>query len=260
MLSPHEPPQIDPRFWALVVDGALPHPLILSRDDLRLLPLTIRDVPLVGRDISDEVPRFMVRRWHGAAVFDVLSLALQSDVITHARVESARDEPIVIALSLLRNALIAYDHPEAPLSAADGAPARLIIPGQYAEWMVRWVKRIVLLTAGDLAREPQSHPRIETETLRPTARLLEVQRLNDGRIYLRGDGIAPPDKALAVTVSVDDAGWLATITIGWTWSVVWTPPHAGTFRVCVRALDHRSDAPPREHVTHLHVEDWRIVR
>ena len=59
------------------------------------------------------------------------------------------DDTLTLEQALSRDAMLAYDMDGKPLSAAHGAPARVVMPQMYGYKNVKWVTRIEVQTTYD---------------------------------------------------------------------------------------------------------------
>jgi sulfite oxidase len=154
------------------VTGLVEQDLELSLDDLRALPereLTVtlqcagnRRADLMAvRDIPGESPwgpgATGTARWRGAALADVLRMAVVSDGALHVGFEGADlssevHEPyggsIPIRDAFAHDALIAWEMNGETLPAVHGGPLRAIVPGYIGARSVKW------LTTVELRAEP----------------------------------------------------------------------------------------------------------
>ncbi len=165
--------QIDPDGWRLSVDGLVRRPLSLSLEDLRggfaehELPATLqcagnrREGFLPIRDIPGEAPwgsgATSTARWAGARLADVLAAAGPRVGAAHAAF-SAPDvsqiahpvqpygSSIPLAKALGLEVLLAWSMNGAPLTAAHGAPLRVVVPGFIGARSVKWLQAV---TVGD---------------------------------------------------------------------------------------------------------------
>ncbi|MHB8659406.1 MAG: molybdopterin-dependent oxidoreductase [Solirubrobacteraceae bacterium] len=136
-----------PRFseatWKLQIDGLVERPLSLSYAQLRALPRAdqVSDFHCVtGWSVAGV-------RWGGVRFADLLAHARPLPSARALRFVSA-ERPYVDSLTLEQvrapNAMLAYLMDGRPLTAAHGAPARVVIPRMYGYKGVKWVERITV--------------------------------------------------------------------------------------------------------------------
>jgi DMSO/TMAO reductase YedYZ molybdopterin-dependent catalytic subunit len=134
-------PSIDPATYRLKVEGLVERPLSLSLADLRALPRArqVSDFHCVTGWSVDDV------RWAGVRFDDVLAEAGAKRSARWLRFIS-EEVPYTDSLSLqqalLPDAMLAFGMDGAPLTAAHGAPVRVVMPQMYGYKSVKWVNRI----------------------------------------------------------------------------------------------------------------------
>ena len=164
----------------LEIGGAVGHPLTVTLDDLRAMPVHERAVTLEcagnGRLEMRPLPSgepwgdyaVSTARWTGALLSDVLAEVRPEANGVEVRFEGAdhgayhltpvladidrsdltfvRALPLAVAVDPASEILIAYEMNGEPLGQDHGAPFRLIVPHWYAVASVKWLKRIDVLT------------------------------------------------------------------------------------------------------------------
>ncbi len=165
----------------LQITGAVDHPVTLTLEDLRALPVHEHAVTLEcagnGRLEMRPLPTgepwgdyaVSTARWKGALLHDVLALAGPTAEGTDVKFEGAdhgayhlkpvlpetslvelrfeRALPLSLAADPTAQILIAYEMNDKPLGPDHGAPFRVIVPHWYAVASVKWLSRIEVLTA-----------------------------------------------------------------------------------------------------------------
>lgn len=139
-------PRYDPATWRLSIGGLVERPQELGMRQLRALP--------VAEQTSDFhcVTGWSVLgvRWRGVRFDDLLR---EAGVLPEARALRfvSTEEPYddVLTLDQLRvpDAMLAFDLDDKPLSRAQGAPARVVMPRMYGYKGVKWLRRIELVDA-----------------------------------------------------------------------------------------------------------------
>lgn len=219
--------------------------------------------------------------WTGASLRDVLSLAgvEPQDDWTHI-VVSAPDRGVTqpenvdasFAKGLPRekalhpDTLVAWQLDDAPIPDEHGGPLRLVVPGWYGIWWVKWVQDITL--SHEPFRGFWQHQRYTYQD--QDGNVLEVVERHRARALITapGDGAVVDDDTVlsglawggeggihAVQISFDDGQtWLDTELDAGAGSWAWTPWRAlipaglprGLNRAAVRAIDRTGFVQPWE--------------
>lgn len=134
------PHAADPHTWSLRLDGWVTAPRSFRLAELRRMPQSELSGPLRCSAGAWTVPQ---NTWIGVAVADLLALV---SPLPQARLAVARGQEYtaVVRLSELRASLVALVRNGRPLDAAQGAPARLVLPSGDGARSVKWLDRITL--------------------------------------------------------------------------------------------------------------------
>ena len=163
----YDVPMVSLEDWRLRVDGVVEHPLALTLDDLRRLPMVEEVVTLEcagnGRSFFDpKVPGAQwqrgavgTARYKGVRLADVLQRAGISPAGRHVLLDGADQPPVPTAPDFVRSipiekamapgTLLAYEMNGEPLPAVHGFPLRAIVPGWIGSANVKWLVRVAVL-------------------------------------------------------------------------------------------------------------------
>lgn len=141
-------PRIDPAAYRLTVGGAVERPATYTLADLRALPQAeqVSDFHCVTGWSVDAV------HWRGVRFADLLAEARprqDAGTLRFVSDEVPYDDTLTLEQAHSRDAMLAYDMDGKPLSAAHGAPARVVMPQMYGYKNVKWVTRIEVQTTYD---------------------------------------------------------------------------------------------------------------
>jgi DMSO/TMAO reductase YedYZ molybdopterin-dependent catalytic subunit len=152
----------DAKSWALLVDGEVETPLLLTLADLKRLPRAEATCVLQcagnGRSLfRPAIPGVQWRygavgnaRWTGVRVKDILEKAGLKATARHLH-SFGNDKPpekvppfhrSLEIEKVLQDGIIAWEMNGVPLPALHGAPARLVVPGWAGEHWMKWLTRI----------------------------------------------------------------------------------------------------------------------
>ena len=134
-------PRIDPASYRLTIAGAVERPVTYTLADLRRLPAAeqVSDFHCVTGWRVDDV------HWRGVRFADLLAEARprqDAGTLRFVSDEVPYDDTLTLEQAFSRDAMLAYDMDGKPLSAAHGAPARVVMPQMYGYKNVKWVTRI----------------------------------------------------------------------------------------------------------------------
>ena len=138
-------PSIDPEAYRLEITGAVDRPARYTLAELRTLPQAeqVSDFHCVTGWSVDEV------HWRGVRFHDLLAEAgLRPDAkaLRFVSDEVPYDDSLSLDQALSPDAMLALDMDGAPLAAAHGFPARVVMPRMYGYKNVKWVTRIEVET------------------------------------------------------------------------------------------------------------------
>jgi DMSO/TMAO reductase YedYZ molybdopterin-dependent catalytic subunit len=254
-------PQVDVATWRLQVTGMVDHPITFTYDELLAMPLYEQYVTIGC--VSNQVGGHLVGNalWTGVRLKDVLETAGVQPGATQIVGRSVDDFtagfPTSWAMDPDREPMIAVGMDRAPLPAAHGFPARLIVPGLYGYVSAtKWLSSIELTTreAVDGYWVPLGWAK---DAPMLTQSRIDVpaggQALQPGPVDVAGVAWAPDRGVSRVEVRVDDGAWQAArmsrplSNATWVqWVIPWTAT-AGQHAIEVRATDGVGEVQTEEH-------------
>jgi DMSO/TMAO reductase YedYZ molybdopterin-dependent catalytic subunit len=150
MLPEHPAPEIDQQAHRLRVDGAVEAPAAYSSADLA----GVEQTDLVRDFECEEGWEVDGLHWRGVRLGALIDLARPAAGAAWAKL-SADDFSITLPLAEARDALVALQLEDAPLSVSHGGPMRLLVRGGECFTSIKWLGRVEVTTedAGGTARE-----------------------------------------------------------------------------------------------------------
>lgn len=238
-------PKINAAYWALVINGFHSAPLSFSYDDLQQFPMSIQPCTLVCA--AKPTQRISHAQWEGIRLKALLSQSEINPAARYANLFAANGYSTSLPITALENALIAFKLNGEPLSAAQGFPARLIVPGHYAHKMPLWLRRISLSETPVNGYWERQGYALAGE-VEPTTSIFTPQPSTKG-LQLHGAAYAGKQAITQVAISINQGDWRPihlqnSQPFTWSrWKTTWQPPlHAAyTLRVWAEdALGRRS--------------------
>ena len=243
-------PIVDGPSWRLHVGGMVDQPRTFSLDELRALPATSEYVTLecISNDVGGEL--MSTGAFTGVSLASLVAVAAPQSRATWVGFKSRDGYTESLPLSTIQASpeiLVAYDLDGAPLPAAHGFPARILIPGHYGMKGPKWLDEIELgtqETRGYWEQQGWDHNAVVRTTSRiDSPRDGDIVHL--GAIDLAGVAFAGTRGITKVEVSTDGGStWSAASldaplsNLTWTlWHASWTPSREGAYRLVVRATD-----------------------
>ncbi|MBL8136372.1 MAG: sulfite oxidase [Acidobacteria bacterium] len=279
--------------WSLAIDGEVASPAALSVADLRRLPqasvtVTLEcagngraffDPPVAG--IQWKKGAVGTAKWTGVRVADVLKQAGIKPGATHLWVAGA-DRPlgtqppfvrqVPIAKALHADTIIAWAMNDQPISAAHGAPLRLVVPGWEGAYAIKWLNKITVATKEHDGFWVATGYRYPTKRVAPGAAVdakdmapltglvvkslittpLDGATVAPGRITVGGFAWAGELDVVGVDVSIDNgATWrparLTGPLVNYAWrrfEIAVDLPKQETLTILSRASDTRGNVQP----------------
>ena len=255
-------PDIDPAEWRLSVGGLVDHPLTLTYEDLKSLPMVERYQTL--ECISNQIGAHLMSNalWTGVPVAVILDRAgVRSDAIEVAFGSAGGySDSMSVAKAMDQTTLIAFGMNDFVLPRAHGFPARVLGVGTYGMKNPKWLTNIEVVDRpyqGFWEQRGWSKPALVKTTSRidtPEA----GETLSGDVVPIAGVAFSGDEGISRVEVSTDgrrtwSPALLKTALSAYTWRLWlyrWTPPGPGQYSIFVRAYDGtgavqtRVEAPP----------------
>ncbi|MDX2159783.1 MAG: molybdopterin-dependent oxidoreductase [bacterium] len=243
-------PTLHTRHWALVIQGAVRHPLILDYQDVTAYPADDISAAIIcahqpAAHMPDS-PLVYDAHFHGVALARILADVHIAPAVTGAALHAADGYTATLTLDQLRSAYLVLAMNGAPLPPEHGFPARIVIPGLYGFKMPKWIERIYLSAAPQPGTwESRGWNQDQIQPLVTLQTPLRDSVLNVGEpaaLYGFGYGLnAAPhvmidEIAIPVRNRVSDAGALMY------WEAAWRPTIPGDYRLRVQAAGQPSAA------------------
>ena len=255
-------PDIDPAGWRLSVGGLVDHPLTLTYEDLKSLPVVERYQTL--ECISNTLGGHYMSNaaWIGVPVAEILDRAGIGSGAVEVAFGSAGgySDSMSVAKALDETTLIAFGMNGFVLPRAHGFPARVLGVGTYGMKNPKWLTSVEVLDRpyrGFWEQRGWSKPALVKTTSRIDTPE-EGARLSADVVPIGGVAFAGDEGISRVEVSTDgrrtwNQALLKTALSPYTWRLWlyrWVPPGPGQYSIFVRAYDGtgsvqtRVEAPP----------------
>jgi DMSO/TMAO reductase YedYZ molybdopterin-dependent catalytic subunit len=203
------PPLVDPASWRLRVEGDVARPLELSLSELGELGVEEFDAVLVCIHNRLGWGRLGNQRWQGVPLPRVLAAAGAGPgaqwLVTRA--VDGFEASVPLGLGADYPAYVVLGMGGGPLTAAHGAPARVMVPGLYGQYTgAKWLESVrVQSEPGTDYWPPRGWPRSSAFVL-PLSRIDAPSArtgLPAGRTPVTGVAWAPPHGVASVHLAVD---------------------------------------------------------
>ena len=287
--SHSEPPLIDPDSWRLVVKGISVLELSLPELQQMAAVSTVVTMECAGNGRSGMRPQPGGTPWNlgavstsevtgvplatvlaaagvGQAAVEVLFTGADTGEVAPGRAEAYR-RSLPIASALDSKVLIAWEMGGEPLTAAHGAPARLVVPGWYGMASVKWLTEIETINqpfSGYYQDEEYVYDREDgladgTPVTTARVRSLITSPLDEdtvaGPMEVVGAAWSGDGSIKSVEVSVDGGGAWQTAELtsppspdaATLWKLLWKPG-VGRHELVARATDSAGNVQPLEPV------------
>jgi len=137
-------PVFHPARYRLTLDGLVAHPHTFTMDDILRLP-AVREERFYQCVTGWTVPH---ATWTGVRLSHLLDLAAPqagAGAVKFSSFDGVYTESLTLEQARKSDVLLAYKLMDKPLSRAQGAPLRLVVPGMYGYKFAKWVNRIELI-------------------------------------------------------------------------------------------------------------------
>ena len=284
-VSHYGTPKVDVAGWHLEIAGLLRRPKIFSLSEIksRRRKSVIATLECSGNSSG---PGFLGAignlRWTGTPLGPLLKecglSARGIEVVffgADEKVEKIREQEFLqnFARSLSAedalsdDVLLAYEMNGEPLSAAHGAPLRLIVPGWFGIAWVKWLNRIEVMDRRYMSKymareyvtirgEEKDGRTIWRETsvgpIDVKSIVARVARRSDGNLRVSGAAWTDGTPLKKVELKIDDGRWVTAqldhrrqTKYAWTfWSCDWPNPASGDHTLVSRATDAEGRVQP----------------
>ena len=279
-------PQIAAPDWRLTLDGLVARPLTLAFADLHRYPIVRVEAVHQCAGIPNE-PRQATRRvsnvvWAGVRLADVLRDAAPNDdasfvwssgadwgTFEGVAVETYQKD-LPLARAQADDVLLAFAMNGAPLTAENGFPVRLVVPGYFATNSVKWLTRMTLAAKraegpfvtrwyNDPALDASGQPTGETRPvweLHPEAVIVapgaDSQIKAGERTTIWGWAFGDGEIATVEVRAGMEAPWRVALCEArrqrsWQrFSIDWTPGRTGPVEIAVRATGYDGETQPEQ--------------
>ncbi len=184
-----------PKHASFACFGSVRTPRVWTLDELRELPHESRRVTLVCDAVPLDPRRWHTHEWSGVPLTALLHEAGIMPEAQSLQIAGYDGSLNAFSLAELDGALLALSADGQPLTAEQGYPARLILPGQSACAMPRYVQRIAVSTDRVPALAPVQPRAVITRAVRESG--------FDG-VRLAGWAFGGPQPLESVAVRLDD--------------------------------------------------------
>ncbi len=271
-------PTIDPATWRMTIDGHVERPAILTYEQLRALPA--RTVTAVlecagnsRNSVSPPLPRSPLNNgyvgnaaWRGVPLQTVVFEGADrgKPAFAPAAVPFAKSVPLDKALH--PETLLVYEMNGVPLPREHGGPVRVLVPGWYGTYDVKWLARVEVLDRafdgvfmtkvwrvrhrrdGAIRDEPVSQVAVKSLIAQPAP----GEKLPGGAQKIMGAAWSGGNDIASVHVSTDGGkSWSfarllePSATYAWRlWDFSWTANTPGSYTLMARATDTSGQAQP----------------
>ena len=247
-------PTVDVGSWLLSVGGMVSTPATYGYADL--VALSDPSAPnhadefvtleCVSNDVGGNL--ISTARWNGvrlSALLETAGLSPNADWIVFTCADGYT-AAVPLSRAMDPNTMIAVRMNDAPLLTAHGFPARIIVPGLYGMFHAKWLTKIEAMQ-GEYRGYWQLKGWTNRGPIHTTAIIATPgdSTVINGATRIGGIAFAGDRGVSAVDVSTDGGLTWRSATLSppksnltWVlWTLDWTPPRSGSFRIVARAVD-----------------------
>lgn len=138
-------PVFHPGSYRLTVDGMVDKPLTLTIDDILRMP-AVREKRFYQCVTGWTVPD---ATWTGVRLSNLLDAVkphASAGAVKFYSFDGMYTESLTMEQARKSDVLLAYKLMDKPLSRAQGAPLRLVVPGMYGYKFAKWISRVELIS------------------------------------------------------------------------------------------------------------------
>jgi DMSO/TMAO reductase YedYZ molybdopterin-dependent catalytic subunit len=282
-------PEVDPAIWNLTINGWVKEPMVLTLDDLkkRRRKTVTATLECSGNGSN---PGFMGAianaRWTGTSLGSLLKDAGLHDRAREVvffgadtKEEEVRSQKFDMRFSralhlddaMAKDVILCWEVNGEPLSAKNGAPVRLVVPGWFGIAWTKWLTRIELhdrrfmskymgreyvTIRGENLDDREDGEMLWRETsVGPIATksiVARVTKLPGGDLKITGAAWTDGTPLKSVELQIDKGEWIEVeidrknrSKYSWTfWSYIWKNPAKGEHRLVSRATDKDGRVQP----------------
>jgi len=240
----HEIAHVELDAWRLNVHGLVSKTHSFSFDDIQNMQPV--EMPCTLAAITSTPNNLLVGHalWKGISFKRLLDKVSLHSEAQYAQFTSVNGYVTYLPLKLLDDALLAYEMNDEPLSAEQGYPMRLIVPGVYDYKMPKWLQSVELVAAPSTGRY-ESRGWSADGIVQTTSAIFtpRVRESVNGNVSFSGMAFAGTRAITQIELSIDDGDWMPVpfvpaVTRSWTrWQIDWQAHAPGDYLVKVRATD-----------------------
>lgn len=217
--------------WSFAMYGSGQHAIVFGYDDLTHFHPTSVSAAFYCAAEPHHTEHLLSGEWQGVALADLMTEAQIQPDVTGAIIYSSDGTQLALPMAWLEHAVLANKLNGKILTMEQGFPVRLIVPGLTACAMPRWVERIEWVT--ETVNPPMYTENVALITSPRSGDLLSQYA------QIQGLAIAVNRSLSSLEISIDDGDWFSVpIQVEpnqvKNWSLDWTPPGAGQYRLRIR--------------------------
>ena len=242
--------------WKLTVSGKVDHPLSLTLDDLKKLPIVeqMRTLECISNPVGGNL--ISNAMWKGVRLADVLQQAGVQSTAVEIKLTSADGYSTAIPLALADHpdSLLVFEMNGVPLPDDHGAPLRALFPGRYGMKQPKWIVTIEAIAQpylGHWERQGWSNDaivKVNSQVRTPDdGEVITVASYPvSGTVFSSDVGVARLEVSTDGGKTWQEAGLVRGPTpLAWSeWRYDWLTPPSGSAAVIARATDNDGNQQP----------------